>query len=101
MRSHLALCGRTPRSVCHVKELLTYVPSTRLRSLPRVSVLLSSRPADSLGGASTAPRPAGHSCSPPPRLYCWCRGAQGVAASMGCVDPSCAQPSGLSPALHV
>src|SRR5512145_121420 len=46
-QSHLAWCGRTPRSVCHVTELLKYLPTPPLRQRIRVSVLLSSWPADS------------------------------------------------------
>src|SRR5919109_1326754 len=55
-----------------------------LRQLIRVSVLLSSWPADSPGGSSRAPRQSGHFCLPPLRPCGFCRGVRAGTASTGC-----------------
>jgi hypothetical protein len=96
----LAWCGRTPRSVCPVKERLTYLPTPLLLQLIRVAVLLRSWPADRSGGSARAPSPSGHCCLPPPRRCGFCHGVRARAASTGCVGPSSVPPSGSSPARH-
>jgi hypothetical protein len=66
---HRSSLGRRPRG------------AHRDNAVPTLGLALSPVPADRPGGSSTAPRPSGHSCWPPPRPCGCCRDARAGAAS--------------------